>query len=86
MEAKSCAAHLAGVAFNERNNRFDSLLPGDMVEVKQLPREIQITMGEDIQGEREEEIYFCVFNYLSAHFAQKFLRALGAATITATTT
>ena len=65
------------MAFDERETKFESPFPGDMVEVQQLPSEIQITIGEDIQGEvqRQEAISNCGFNYLGAHFVQKFLGA-----------
>ena len=49
IKAKSCAAHLAGIAFDEKNSRFKSLLPENMVEVQHLPQETEITMGDDIQ-------------------------------------
>ena len=83
-----CAAHLVGIDFNKKHTEFDSELPVNMVEIRHLPQELQITMGSDTLGdvEREEVISDAVFNYFGAHFAQKYLGPAGAAALSATIT
>ena len=57
----------------KKHTEFDSELLDNIVEIRHLPQELQITMGSDILGdvEREEVISDMVFNNFRAHFAQK---------------